>query len=159
VADTDKPDLHVVPVNPDGPSTPPGMAPDDEDTFTAEPLNARELLLVEAIAKGESLADSATAAGISYRTARRWRLKVSVAEQIRNRISENLAQTRAILSAGSSRAARALVDMSDGKKVADAPTVSAARAVVDCTSRLVELQEMESRLADVEARLNTGGRR
>jgi hypothetical protein len=147
------PDLHVVPVAQDGPATPPGPATDDEDASTPEPLNARELLLVEAIAKGESLADSATAAGVSYRTARRWRLKPHVAEQIRNRVSENLAQTRAILSAGSSRAARGLVAMADGTAPAEAARCSAARGVLESAMKLAELEDVIERLTKLEEQL------
>lgn len=124
-----------------------------EESDRSELLNAREALFVDSIAAGESLADSAKAAGISYRTGRRWRLKPHVAQSIRNRVSENLAQTRAILSAGSSRAGRALVAMADGSQPADAPRVSAARAVVESASRLVELQELEARLAELEGQI------
>jgi hypothetical protein len=158
----DKPDLHVVPVAPDGPTTPPVTTPDDEDVFTPDPLNAREALLVENIAKGESLADSATAAGISYRTARRWRLKPHLNEQIRNRVSENLAQTRAILSAGSSRAARGLVAMADpaGTTEPNSARVAAARGVLDASMKLEELENVIERLTKIEERLaNIGGKK
>ena len=153
------PDLHVVPVAPDGPAASRETAPGDEDTFTPEPMNAREVLLVEFIAKGESLADSATAAGISYRTARRWRLKPHVAEAIRNRVSENLAQTRAILSAGSSRAARGLVAMSDpeGKTEPNSARVAAARGVLDSALKLAELEDVIERLTKIEERLAANG--
>jgi len=147
------PDLHMVPVDPDGLGTPPGMVPDDEDTFTPEPLNAREILLVDAIAAGDSLADSATAAGISYRTARRWRLKPHVAEQVRARVSENLAQTRAILSAGSSRAARGLVAMAAGDAPAEAARCSSALGVLNSALKLAELEDVIERLTKLEEQL------
>jgi hypothetical protein len=153
VADLEPPDLHVVPVAQDGPGLPPGIAPDNEDASTPEPLNARELLLVEAIAKGESLADSATAAGISYRTARRWRLKLHVAEQIRNRVSENLAQTRAILSAGSSRAAKGLVSMAENKARPNSARVASALGVLNSAMKLAELSDVIERLAKLEEQL------
>jgi hypothetical protein len=50
------------------------------------------------------------------------------------------------------RASRALVQMADGTASASAPRVSAARAVVEVTTRLVEIEEIESRLAELEAR-------
>jgi HD-like signal output (HDOD) protein len=155
----EKPDLRVVPLAPDGPATPPVTAPGDEDIFTPEPMNAREVLLVEGIAAGESLADSATAAGISYRTARRWRLKPHVAEAIRNRVSENLAQTRAILSAGSSRAARGLVAMADpsGTTEPNSARVAAARGVLDSALKLAELEDVVERLTKLEERLAANG--
>jgi hypothetical protein len=153
MSDIEPPDLHVVPVAPDGPATPPGTAPDDEDDFTPEPLNAREALLVEGIAKGESLADSATAAGISYRTARRWRLKPHVSEAIRARVSENLAQTRAILSAGSSRAARGLVAMADASAEPNSARVASALGVLNSALKLAELEDVVERLTKLEEQL------
>ena len=154
------PVLHaVLPMAPDGPASPPGTTPDDEDTFTPEHLTARELLLCDGIAAGESLADSATAAGISYRTARRWRLKPHVAEAIRSRVSENLAQTRAILSAGSSRAARGLVSMADNKSKPNSARVASALGVLNSALKLAELEEVLDRLTTLEEHLaNLPGR-
>jgi hypothetical protein len=42
--------------------------------------------------------------------------------------------------------------MSDGASKAEAAKVSAARAVVETTTRLVEIEEIESRLTELEAR-------
>jgi hypothetical protein len=47
--------------------------------------------------------------------------------------------------------------MSDGSEEASAPRVSAARAVVEGATRLVEIEEIESRLAEVEAQLTSNG--
>jgi HD-like signal output (HDOD) protein len=155
MSDQERPDLRVVPVAPDGLAAPSDSTQADEDAFTPDPLNARENLLVDSIAAGESLADSATAAGISYRTARRWRLKPHLAEAIRNRVSENLAQTRAILSAGSSRAARGLVAMADpqGATEPNSARVSAARGVLESAMKLAELEDVIERLAKLEEQL------
>ena len=114
-------------------------------------LSPREARLVDGIAAGKTLADSATGAGISYRSARRYRLKPHVAEAIRNRIAENLAQCRAILSAGSSRAATALVAMADGTAAPDAARVSAAARVLESSLKLNETLELESRICALEA--------
>jgi hypothetical protein len=133
-----------------------GPAQEDEGQ-DPEGLDGRENAFVDAVASGHSLKDGATAAGIGYRTAKRWHKRPEIVAAIRLRVSENLAQARAVLASGASRAARSLVDMSDGARVADAPTVSAARAVVEAASRLVEVEEMERRLSELEARLSGNG--
>lgn len=139
------------------------LAPDgpvaDDDASDPDGLHARELAFVDVIASGASLKDGATTAGIGYRTAKRWHKRPEIVAAIRARVSENLAMARAVLASGASRAARSLVDMSDGTRTADAPTVSAARAVVESASRLCEIQELEARLTELEARLQDKTRR
>lgn len=132
---------------------------DDADGPDPEGLDARETAFADALAAGHSLRDGATAAGIGYRTAKRWRKRPEIAGAIRARVSENLAMARAVLASGASRAARSLVNMSDGARPADAPTVSAARAVVESANRLVEIEELETRLTELEARLQVNARR
>lgn len=131
---------------------------DDADGPDPEGLDPRELAFADAIASGSSLKEGATAAGISYRTSKRWHKRPEIAGAIRARVSENLAMARAVLASGASRAARSLVNMSDGARPADAPTVSAARAVVESASRLVEIEEIETRLAEIESRLSNNPR-
>ena len=92
-------------------------------------LNARETSFVEALASGASQNDAATTADISVRTARRWAHRHDITAAVHARLVGALAQARAVLAAGAVRAARSLVDMSDRTREADAPTVSAARAV------------------------------
>jgi hypothetical protein len=136
---------------------PSGPTQDDDDE-DPEGLSAKEEAFVDAVAAGLSLKDGATTAGIGYRTAKRWHKRPEIAAAVRVRVSEGLAQARAVLASGASRAARSLVDMSDGKRPGYAPRVSAARAVVESASRLCEVQDLEARLAELETRLqaNTG---
>jgi uncharacterized small protein (DUF1192 family) len=49
------------------------------------------------------------------------------------------------------RAARALVEMSDGTEEPEAARVCAARAVCDAAVKLVEIEELQERLAALEA--------
>lgn len=130
--------------------------PEDDRDDGVEALSPEKTRFVEAIAEGKSVADAAMAAERSARTGRRWKAEPEVAAAIRARLTENLAQARAVLASGAARAARSLVDMADGTKAADAPTVSAARAVVESVGRLVELHELEQDLAEVKAMLAAG---
>ena len=123
-----------------------------------KPLSGRELRFVEALAGGDGLSQAATAAGVSYRTARRWKVKPRIVAAVRSRVNENIAIGRAILAGGMAKASRALVSMADGSVAAEAARVSACRAVVEAAARLVALEEIESRLVELEERFARGGR-
>jgi hypothetical protein len=125
----------------------------NDDDAAGEGLNPREVLFVDALALGRTLGDAAMAASISARSGRRWKSKPAIAEAIRARMTENIAVGRAILAAGMAKAATALVAMAGGEAVADAPRVSAARAVVEGASKLVAIDEMVARLAQLEAQV------
>jgi protein involved in polysaccharide export with SLBB domain len=105
------------------------------------------------VASGSTLGDAATEIGIGYRTARRWKKRPEVAAAIKDRASEQVALGRAVLAAGMGRAARALVDMSDGKTKAEAARVSAAKAVVESTTKLVEVEEMRAEMEAIKQQL------
>jgi hypothetical protein len=120
-------------------------------------LSPEKTRFVEAIVEGQSVADAAKVAGRSPRTGRRWKTEPEVAGAIRARLSEAMAQARAVLAAGSVRAARSLVSMADGS--AEPARVSAAKAVIESASRLCEIQELEERLAELEEQLALDGTR
>ncbi len=143
----EKPPLTVVPdVAENGP------APDSEEE-QGDALDSRELRFADLVASGSTLGDAATEIGIGYRTARRWKKRPAIASAIKDRASEQVALGRAVLAAGMGRASHALVQMADGTAPASAPRVSAARAVVEVTAKLVELEGVNERLAELESRL------
>ena len=142
------PDLHVVPVSPDGPAC-------DESADDPEGLTVPETAFVDALAAGGSLQDGATAAGISYRSAKRWHHKDHIAAAIRTRVSENFSQARAVLAAGASRAARQLTTLAD-TAAPDAARIAACKAVIENASKLGELQDIETLLAELEAQRGRG---
>jgi phage terminase small subunit len=133
----------------------PGGPAAGKDDDSPEALTAPEMLFVETLAAGESLADAAKAAGVSYRTARRWKGRPEIASAIRERTTEALALGRAVLASGMARAARGLVAMADGTAPAESPRVSACRAVVEGAVSLAEMEELEARLSELEARLES----
>lgn len=128
----------------------------DDDAEDIEGLEPRETAFVDCIAAGGNLHDGAAAAAIGYRTSKRWNKRPEIVAAIRARVSASLAQARSVLAAGSARAARSLVDMSDGKRQALGPKVSAARAVIETSTKLSELEDLTARLAELEARISKG---
>jgi hypothetical protein len=113
------------------------VPPTDSDPDDAETLNALELRFVER----------------SPRTCRRWAKRPEIAAAVKARAGEQVAGARAILASGMSRAARSLVNMADGAAKADAATVAAARCVVEQTTKLVELSDLQQQLADIQQQL------
>ena len=151
MSDPERPDLHLLE------SAPPVSDPvprADSDPDDAGVLNALELRFVDAIASGASLEDAATAAGKSTRTLRRWKKRPEIASAIKDRATEQVALGRAVLAAGMGRASHALVGMADGTTKAEPARVSAARAVVETTAKLVELEDVQTRLAELEEALS-----
>jgi thioredoxin-like negative regulator of GroEL len=150
VADTeyDTPDLQAFPAAKLGQ---PDAEPVDDGQDAKARLSPREVRFVDALATGESGCQAAKLAGISDRTGRRWRQRHEIQAAIRSRLNDSLGSARAILAQGSARAARSLVDMSDGESDATSPKVAASRAVIEQATALTSIEDLESRLAELEA--------
>jgi hypothetical protein len=110
------------------------------------------LRFVEELASGGSLADGATAARVSVRSAKRWHRRPEIQAAIRERSAEQVASARGVLAAGMAKAARSLVSMAAGESEADGPRVSACRAVLDTAVGLTDLADMTARLDALEMR-------
>jgi hypothetical protein len=128
---------------------------DDDDDPADDSLSAREIRFAEALAAGASVADAASVVGISPRSARRWRKKLEIVALVKARLSENVSMARAILSAGTSKAALGLVAMAGGESTADSARVASCRAVLDSALQLGSFEEFESRLSAVEGQQGT----
>jgi len=124
---------------------------------SSQGLNLRETRFVDALAEGETHAHAASVAGISERTGRRWLHKPHIAQALRNRIAESRSQARAVLAAGARRAATELVRLA-GNARPDSARVAASKAVIEASNTIDELEELDSRLAEVEAALVAGRR-
>ncbi len=157
MSDIDKPDLHAVPVAPAGEEPDETGHPDNEAADTGQDeesrLSPRQVLFVDAIAAGEVSCHAAELAGVCARTARRWRQRPEIQAAVRSRLNDSLGSARAILAQGSARAAKSLVDMSDGEADATSPKVAASRAVIEQATNLAAVEELQARLAELEARL------
>jgi len=73
-------------------------------------------------------------------------------------LNDSLATARAILAQGSARAAKSLVDMSDDESIATSPKVAASRAVIEQATALTSVEDLQAKLAELEARLQQPGR-
>jgi hypothetical protein len=154
MADDERPPTLLAPPKPD--TTGQAASATSEETDGLSPMEQR---FVDMSASGDlSMEDMASKLGVCSRTLRRWKARPEVATAIRLRTSEQMSQARAVLAAGSARAARSLVELSDGATIGDAPKVSASRAVLETTMKLVEVEELAERLDELEARLAGGSR-
>jgi len=123
-----------------------------------ERLSPREIRFADAIAAGGTISDGATAAGISYRSASRWKTKEHIAAYIRARTTESLSQARAVLAAGARSAAVELVRLAKRARP-DSARITASRTVLESTICASEIEDLEARLAELESALaDRGGR-
>lgn len=149
-----KPTLHVVPAAKSGQ---PEDEVKDEGPASEALLSPRDQIFVAALAGGETSCQASKAAGISERTGRRWRLeRPEIQTAVRARLNDALGAARAILACGAARAATGLVAMADGSEPAEAARCSAARGVLDGANLAVQIEEIQTRLAELEARQQPG---
>jgi hypothetical protein len=153
MSDTKGPDLHLLEAVPADECGQPKAEAADAGPDDEARLSPKETRFVEALAAGETSCQASKVAGVTDRTGRRWRQRPEIQAAVRARLNDSLGAARAILACGAARACSALVTMADGSEPAESPRVSAARAVVEGATRLVEIEEIESRLAEVEAQL------
>lgn len=114
-------------------------------------LDAVQLRMADMISTGATIEETAKAIGKSTRTVRRWKKDPALVAVIKARASEAVAMGRAVLSSGMHRASRALVQMADGTVEASAARCSAAKAVVESTTKLVELEELRSEIEEIKS--------
>jgi len=149
MADTEVPDLHVVPVAPDGPA----MGNDGEPT---DPLDAKKATLAECLAEGATLREASTATGIPYRTCRRYRQLPEVQARIRELAREAISAGTLSLGQGAADAAKSLRAIAKGDEAAEGPRVSACRSILEIGLRVLEVDELEERVAALEGKLAAG---
>ena len=148
MADLDPPDLHVVDSGRSDASP-----PDGGDVFSAQ-----ELKFIESQAKGRTIRESSKVATLSYTTARRWRKRPEIQAAIRERAREAVQCGTLALGQAASTAARTLKRVAVKGGPGDGPRVSAARAILEIGSKALEIEDIESRLNELENRLSPGGR-
>lgn len=124
----------------------------DENEADPEGLTVHETAFVDALAAGGSLHDGAKAAGISYRSAKRWHRKPEIASAIRARTAANMSQARATLASGAARAARELSKLAKSARP-DAARISACRSVISQAAELGVIEELSERLTELETKL------
>jgi len=116
------------------------------------PLTVREARAVREFLIHRRAEDAATAAGIGLRTLRRYLARDHVKRAVSAETKKLLHEATVELGRGAGLAARALVDMCDPAVTTQPnPTrVMAARAVLDGAARLIDLEDLEARIAALE---------
>jgi ParB-like chromosome segregation protein Spo0J len=121
-------------------------------------LSATESRLLAAIADepGATQADIAKALKLSARHVRRLLAREPVRKALDAAARAGLDAGASILGRGATRAAQSLLAMATGATRATAPRVAACRAVLDGAGRLIDLVDLERRIAMIEkARIST----
>jgi hypothetical protein len=110
----------------------------------------RRALFVAALAQGATVLDASTTAGISERTAHRWFRQPDIAAAVEEARTATLSHARLRLLGLVDRAADTLGEVM-AHSTADAAKVAAARTVLAQALRFDERDELERRLAELEA--------
>ena len=127
------------------------MARQDSAEFGTE---TGEAILVVALARGLSVRDAARQADISERTAYRRLADPAFRRAVQDARSRIVAEATGRLAALSTAAAEALGRLLRAKS--ENVRLSAARAVLELQGRLRETEELEQRIAELEALSNAG---
>ncbi|MCB0215089.1 MAG: helix-turn-helix domain-containing protein [Chloroflexi bacterium] len=114
-------------------------------------LRPAQLLAIDALAAGLSVADAADAAGCSARTLRRWRNEVDFAQAERQAVAGRYDDAHRILAAGMAAAATYLVGAAAGLDDIDHGRIQAARHVLALGRELRDQLELADRVAALEA--------
>jgi len=121
-----------------------------DDEGDAETLSPLQLQFVDLVVGGATLDEAATATGKSARTLRRWKRQEEIASAIRDRTTEQMALARATLASAANRAARELDKLCTSARP-DAARILACRSVIEQATKLGDLEEIKTMLADLEA--------
>lgn len=126
---------------------------------TEEILSPSESRLIAAIveAPAATQADIALAIGLSARHVRRLLARERVRRALDEAARAGLAAGASVLGRGAQRAAEALLGMATGTARATSPRVAACRAVLDGAGRLIDLVDLEARIAGLERTSGRGG--
>lgn len=118
-----------------------------------DPLKAK---FVTCLMEGDTMEEAAVKVGRAPRTLRTWRSEPEVQAACRQVMSEAIFRARAILTSGAMWASRSLVEIASGAVSADAPRVQACNSILDRLVSLAQYQELEYRIAAIEAKLGEG---
>lgn len=120
-------------------------------------LDAVDLNFVEMVAAGATMVAISEKLGIPYMTVRRWKKRPEIIRAVRERAKEAVHAGAMVLSHGVADASSSLVKMSKDAIAANAPQITACRAVIEFSLKIVEYDELAERLEQVEAKLAEKG--
>jgi cytosine/adenosine deaminase-related metal-dependent hydrolase len=119
-------------------------------------FSARELAYISARSEGKQIKQAAKFAKppYPYSTARRLDDREDVRAEIRKRARQAVEGGTLTLGAASTVAARTLKNVASGKAEASGPRVTAAKAILEISIRALEVEELNDRVARLEAQLS-----
>jgi hypothetical protein len=123
----------------------------------AEELSPQQEGAIVALLSDPGLTGAAKAAGVGKATLWRWMQQPAFREAYRRARREAVEQARARLQQASGEAVEALRDVMNDQEAPHASRVSAARTVLDMAMQATSEEEIEKRLAALEARATRKG--
>lgn len=118
----------------------------------ANNLTPKQVQLVTALLRGETLEQAAGAADVAYITAKRWRRLPAVAAALAEGRRELIASALDVLSVGARAAAAEMLAILRDKTVAPQVRLRAAESVLERLHKWAELEDLQARIAAMEAR-------
>jgi DNA repair ATPase RecN len=127
------------------------LARNKEEPQGIERLTPRQRRSINALLETRTFSAAAVKAGVNRRSIYRWlRTDEVFREKYRAVQRETMAQTTARLQAISKDAAEVLANLINREKIPVSSLVSAIRTALEYAYRAVELEDIETRLVDIE---------
>lgn len=120
-------------------------------------LSRRQRRFLAALLTASSVRDAANAAGVSERAAWRYLADPAVKAELAQRQDAVLGQAARRLAGAMGQALTVLEEVMQSRTATDSAKVAAARGVLECGLRVVELAALGDRLAALEERLSEDG--
>ena len=116
-------------------------------------LTGKQLIAIERLLAGDSIADVAEAARVNRRTLSRWLLDDEFRTALQAAQGEAVAQASRRLAGALDRSAEIVIDIAERGNTAT--RLRAALAIPGMYAQLREVGEVNDRLAEIEARMTT----
>jgi hypothetical protein len=124
-------------------------------TGHGEKLSRKQELALAALLAQPSIGEAAKAAGVGEKTLWRWLQRDDFEEAYQNARRRVVDQAIAQVQAGMTEAVQTLRDVMKNKKTAASARVSAARAMIGFGFEAVQMENLEKRIAALEAHTGT----
>jgi DNA-binding MurR/RpiR family transcriptional regulator len=121
-------------------------------TGHGEKLSRKQEIAVAALLAQPSIGEAAKAAGVGEKTLWRWLQKDGFQEAYRNARRRVVDHALSQVQAGMIEAVQTLRNVMNNRKTAASARVSAARAMIGFGFQAVEVEDLEKRIAALEAR-------
>ncbi|MBP0726776.1 hypothetical protein J5Y03_16580 [Bacillus sp. RG28] len=117
-------------------------------------LDAKQEKAIIALINEPTITRAARAAGIGETTLYRWLQEEGFNKEYRSVRKQALSQTIARLQTGTTKAAETLEEVMDDKEASSSSRVTASKTVLEMAFKAYELEELASKMDDLEKRLD-----